>query len=251
MSEPKPDYRLAIGYGSAWHLLRCLGWRREAFSKQVANAINASSIRWLDFTKYTGRQTYPSGAPIRDGEWKRLDFIENVQDQNAYDKFWPGRGEQQNWDAIGKAVIGGKDEWLLVEAKAHPAEIEGGGSGAKEEGGRPLIRAAFTETLLALGHDDASAAIWAESWLTGYYQHANRLATLHFLAKQGIPARLVFVFFCGDWHPDGKFCPSTPDEWKPSLEAIHNGLGLQGNGELEKRMHEVFIDVDYKGECCP
>jgi hypothetical protein len=242
--EPKSDYRLAIGYGSAWHLLRCLGWRRDAFSDQIAAALYAASIRWLDFPGYKGKQVYPSKTQIRDGEWTRLDFIDDEEVQRAYDKFWPlGRG-QQNWDAIGKAEIDGEESWLLVEAKAHSAEIHSRGTTASEDGGRPMIRNAFKQTLLALGHNETDAAMLAERWLTGYYQHANRLATLHFLTTNGIPARLVFVYFCGDRHPDGKDCPATADEWNPTLDEVHAGLGLHGVSELESRVHNVFVNVD-------
>lgn len=242
-SDKKPDYRLAIGYGSAWHLLRCLGWRREAFNAQIAAAIGASGVRWLDFTEYTGGQSYPSGMPIRDGEWKRIGFIEDDAVQCAYDGYWPIRGEQPNWDAVGKALIGGTEEWLLVEAKAHVAEIRSTGTTASEKGGRPMIRAAFRKTLMAIGYDEKDAALWAERWLTGYYQHANRLATLHFLLMNGIPARLLFVHFCGDRHPDGKSCPATATDWGPVLGEVRAGLGLRGGSELEQRMHEVFVDV--------
>ena len=182
--------------------------------------------------------------PIRDGEWKRIAFINTDSVQQAYDKFWPGRGEQQNWDAVGKAMIEGGEELLLVEAKAHPAEVSCGGTDASEAGGRPMIRAAFKETLEALGYNAGDASIWAERWLNGYYQHANRLATLHFLTKQNIPARLVFLYFCGDQHPDGKFCPATPDDWQLSLEKIHENLGLEGKSALERRVHNVFMHVD-------
>src|SRR4029434_10589501 len=118
----------------------------------------------------TGNQPYSSGMPIRDGEWKRIEFIGDGQVQMAYNDFWPGRGEQQNWDAVGKAVIHGNEEWLLVEAKAHPAEIKSDGTDASEAGGRPKIRSAFKKTLEALGHEAESASTLAEEWLNGYYQ---------------------------------------------------------------------------------
>jgi hypothetical protein len=243
-AEPKSDYRLAIGYGSAWHLLRCLGWRRDAFNRQVAETVGATGIRWLDFPGYEGKQVYPSRMPIRDGEWRRLDFVADKGIQQAYDKFWPTRGEQQNWDAVGTATIDGKDEWLLVEAKAHSAEIHSQGTTASEKGGRPMIREAFRQTLLALGHDETNAELWAERWLTGYYQHANRLATLHFLSKHGVSAHLLFVYFCGDRHPDGKACPAKASEWKSTLDGIHTGLGLRGTSQIERRVHSVFVNVD-------
>jgi hypothetical protein len=238
------DYRLAVGYGSAWHLLRCLGWQRARFTSRIAAEVGATQITWLDFIGYTGNQSYPSGMPIRDGEWKRIDFITDAHVQQAYNEFWPTRGEQQNWDAVGKAVIAGTEEWLLVEAKAHPAEIRANGTDAKETGGRPTIRSAFVKTLQALGHDDAAAPAQAEQWLKGHYQHANRVATLHFLTKHGIQARLIFLYFCGDRHPDDKFCPANPEEWKPTLQKIDENLGLKRTSTLEQRVHNVFVNVD-------
>ena len=44
-----PDNRLQLGYGSAWHVLRCLGWRRDQFTNHVAQSIGLPSIDWLDF----------------------------------------------------------------------------------------------------------------------------------------------------------------------------------------------------------
>lgn len=244
----KPDYRLAVGYGSAWHLLRCLGWQRDRFNKQIAYELGATCITWLDFPDYIANQSYPSGMPIRDGEWKRIAFVDIDQVHQAYNKFWPSRGEQQNWDAIGKAVIDGREEWLLVEAKAHLGEINSNGTDASESSGRPMIRAAFKDTLGALGYDAGAASTWAERWLTGYYQHANRLATLHFFTQRGIAARLIFLYFCGDQHPDGKFCPSKPGEWRPTLAKIYESLGLKGASALGNRVHNIFVHVDLAGD---
>lgn len=240
----KPDCRLALGYGSAWHLLRCLGWQRSRFNDVLASTLQATDVSWIDFPAYAGGQSYPTGVPIRDGEFKRIAFINDPQIQRAYDDFWPSQGEQQNWDAIGRATIDGVSEWLLVEAKAHAAEIKSEGTTASEHGGRPTIRAAFIETLAALGYDDDNAALRAEGWLTGYYQHANRIATLHFLTKHDIAARVVFLYFYGDQHPDGKRCPASPAEWRPTLDEIHKSLGLHGTSELESRIHNVFVDVN-------
>jgi hypothetical protein len=241
---PNPDFRLAIGYGSAWHLLRCLGWQRERFNALIASKFGAKNVRWLDFPGYTRNQCYPSSAPIRDGEWKRLDFMEDEQVREAYEGFWPARGEQQNWDAIGGATIDRNEEWLLVEAKAHKAEIGFHGTTASEAGGRPQIRAAFRETLEALGYGAAEASRRAEDWLNGCYQYANRLATLHFLMKQGIQARLIFLYFCGDKRADGKAGPANANEWQASLDMIYDNLGLEGASALEERVHTIFLNVD-------
>ncbi len=246
MSPDPCDNRLALGYGSAWHLLRCLGWRRDLFSCTVAEQLGVTNVTWLDFPASAGSRLYPTGAPIRDDEWRRIDFIEDEEIRREYGGFWPGRGNQQNWDAIGRADFGAGAEWLLVEAKAHPGEISGSGTGASEDGGRPKIRDAFRAALGALGYPPDEAAVRAEVWLTGYYQYANRLATLYFLRsrKQPIPARLVMLYFCGDEHPSTGSRPASRAEWQPYLTPIKNALGLCGSSELESRVHEVFVDVN-------
>lgn len=241
-SGKNPDNRLQLGYGSAWHLLRCLGWQRKRFTEQVATSIGVEDIDWLDFP-LGGEGVYPSGMPIRDGEWKRINFASSYL-QSEYDDFWPSRGEQQNWDAIGYSSDASERELILVEAKAHPAEIKFNGTTASENGGRPLIRDAFRKTLKACGFTDEAAYLQAENWLTGCYQYANRLATLYFFHKRNIPARLVFLYFCGDQHPSGRFCPQSIAEWDETLKQVKLQLELKGTSELEAKVHNVFVNVN-------
>lgn len=242
LNDLKIDNRLQLGYGSAWHLLRCLGWQRERFTDHVSRSIGVSTINWLDFP-LGGKLNYPSGMPIRDGEWKRIKFAA-AELKEQYKAFWPSRGEQQNWDAVGYSNSVSGEELVLVEAKAHPAEIKFNGTDASEDGGRPIIRNAFQETLRACNFDESSAMIQAEKWLTGCYQYANRLATLHFFHKQNISARLVFLYFCGDQHPSGIYCPQVVAEWDETLKLVKSYLGLKGTSDLESRIHTVFIDVN-------
>ena len=236
------DQRLQLGYGSAWHLLRCLGWQRARFTEHVASCIGASSIEWLDFP-LGGKGVYPSEMPIRDGEWTRINFMSDEL-QSKYNAIWPSLGNQQNWDAVGYSNGPTGKELVLVEAKAHPAEIRFNGTGASENGGRPLIRDTFQKTLMACGFTDADASLRAEKWLTGCYQYANRIATLHFFNANQIPARLVFLYFCGDQHPSGIFCPQSELEWAGPLNQVKQQLGLKGTSQLESRIHNVFVDVN-------
>ena len=246
--DKRIDSRLAIGYGSAWHILRCLGWQRERFSTRIAGDIGASKITWLDFPSYKKNQIFTSLAPIRDAEWTRIDFIRNEQVQEAYNSFWPRGGNQQNWDAIGKATIDGKEEWLLVEAKGHLEEIFYKATEAKECGGRPMIRATFISTIESLGYNNIDASVLAEEWLNGYYQYANRFATLHFFTSQKIAARLVFLYFCGDKWPEPKKCPIDKNGWQEIVKNVHDKLGLKGTSMLEKRVHEVYVNVNLANE---
>lgn len=82
------------------------------------------------------------------------------------------------------------------------------------------------------------AAIWP-TWMTRYYQYANRLAHLHFLRDVGVSASLLFNYFSGDVDVQG---PKRREECLVALEAIHRSLGLAGapDGNMN-----CFVDVDW------
>lgn len=60
------------------------------------------------------------------------------------------------------------------------------------------IRAALSET------QDAMGVTALNDWTARYYQHANRLAVLHFLTCHSIPVVLVDVFFHGRTDSDDR-----------------------------------------------
>ena len=241
------DNRIQIGYGSTWHLLRSLGFHRDRFNAILTQATGARNIAWLDFPAYVGSQTYPKEMPILEGEWRALDFLGPFHPlRTAYESFWPKSGTPPNWDAVGEATFDAQREWLLVEAKAHTGEISKTGTGATKQSSIAMIRRAFESTRTAL-----NAAATVDDWLNGYYQYANRLATLYYLNHGGVPARLFFVYFCGDTYRNHD-CPADESGWRARLIEVRQSLGLSGNSEIEKRVHEVFVPVlfpDAGGKC--
>ena len=221
--------RIGYGYGSEWHLLRFLGRHREHLNVAVAASTGAAAIQWLDFA-------FDPSEWSGDRELQGLEFIDDRQVLDAWESFWPQTGRLMHWDAIGLlSTPGGATEWLLVEAKGNIEELRSK-CGAKEEG-RRIIGEAF-----AAVQADMAVAVGAEAWLDGYYQHANRLATLRFLLASGVPTRLLYIYFCGDATPD-RTCPADEEGWRPSIEEMHKHLGLTGQSEIESRAHELFIPV--------
>jgi len=219
------------GYGSEWHLLRYLERNRAALSTAVREAIGCDAVEWLD-------GPIASGKTRERAEWTGLDFLPaDSPARTAWTDFWPQRGNPPNWDAVGRATAAWQSEWLLVEAKAHLGEIQSS-CGAKTSGGRPLIERALAETKAALG-------VPAErDWLSGYYQYCNRVAVLQFLTRQGVPARLLFLYFTGDRFPDGAAdCPADAKGWKPALAAQAAHVGLPEGHPLSDRIHTLFLPV--------
>src|SRR5258707_15292979 len=93
----------------------------------------------------------------------------------------------------------------------------------------------ITETL-----DGTASAFGAKpliKWVGPLYQMANRLAHLHFLAKHGVLARLVFVCFIGDTDMKG---PESADEWRGALHIARRMLGLPRRHNFSHRMIDIF-----------
>jgi hypothetical protein len=192
---------------------------------------------WLDF---------PLGSERKLGtEWKGVDFVDSASNvKSDWLKFWPQTGNVPNWDAVGRLESNSDNEYLLVEAKAHVEELHSS-CGASKKGGLDTIRTALEGTIKASG---STADV--DDWLSPYYQYANRLAHLHFLLKHNVPARLVFIYFCGDNWGGNKLsngeppkCPKGEQEWGAHIKATHKRLGLNGQSELEKRVHNLFMRV--------
>lgn len=220
---------IGYGYGSEWHLLWYLGRHRAELNEVIRRITGANNVEWLDLPK----QEVARG--LIDAEWKGLDFVAEPEILNQGREFWPQRAGIQNWDAVARINVDGRDEWLLVEAKGHCAEI-GSSCGAKPEGGFEQIRHVLDLTKRALGVDAS------RDWLNGYYQFCNRLAVLQFLESRDIRARLLFVYFTGDV-AGGRDCPKDESGWWPAIEAQDGHVGLPTEHPLKGRIHKLFLPV--------
>ena len=87
---------------------------------------------------------------------------------------------------------------------------------------------------MALGAKDGA------DWLERFYQFTNRLAHLHFLHREGVPAQLVFVNFVNDGDMGG---PTGPAEWRAAFRTAEYALGLPRRHALTPFIRHVFIDV--------
>ncbi|MBA2305389.1 MAG: hypothetical protein H0W08_22540 [Acidobacteria bacterium] len=221
--------KIGYGYGSEWHLLSYLGRHRSELNDRIQATTGARRVDWLDF---------PTQHPDRgriDAEWKGLDFLNDPVIQTEWREIWPHRAGVQNWDAVARIDVDGRDERLLVEAKGHCGEIASN-CAAKVEGGLNQIRAALEATKRALGVDAS------HDWLNGYYQFCNRLAVLQFLASHNIRAHLLFVYFTGDFTA-GRDCPKDEVGWQSAIKAQDERIGLPAQHPLRERVHKLFLPV--------
>lgn len=226
---------IGYGYGSECHLLRWMGRHRTAFDAAVRQALGKSegAPQWLDFL-------FDRKRDWADSELKGLQFLDSdVALQKDWMTWWPqGRGIQ-NWDAVGWWGDPSQREILLVEAKAHIAEIHSECK-AKPHGGLSLIKSSLSETAIAIEVTDISA------WLTDYYQLANRIAVVHFLKEHGYNPHLILVYFVGDSYSTSRKSPQRPEEWAIPLAQQKKAMGLPDSHSLSPNVHELYLHVGEK-----
>jgi hypothetical protein len=239
--------KVGYTYGSEWHVLRYLGYHRDALDRAVEEAIPGSSVLgWLDWD-FEQRPAAIDRRPPRslDREFEGIAFLpapEQDRLRTPLGDFWPCTGSPPNWDAVGRIEVDGHANWLVVEAKSHLGELNSvcKAKGREVGGGLERIIEAFRATQEALG-----IARGPDAWLGPFYQFSNRLAFLHFFAGQGVPVRLLTLYFLGDRFPQGRgvFCPETEAEWQPSLAVMEQHVGWQPGNPLSGRIHKLFLPV--------
>ena len=103
--------------------------------------------------------------------------------------FWPANGPQ--WDGLATVDLSAGRAVLLVEAKAHPAEVRSA-CAAKDPKSVAAIRRALEEVRTYMGAEVCD-------WTRGTYQLANRLAYLYFLqVKCQATSFLILLNFVND-----------------------------------------------------
>jgi hypothetical protein len=228
--------RIGFGYGSEWHLLRYLGYHRRALNAAVLACTGATAIDWLDAPFATA----PALLEL-DAEWEGAAFLAAATEvHRRWEAFWPQRGSAQRWDAVARLEGSNGPEWLLVEAKAHLAELQAPCQ-ARAVASIAQIDRAFDLTRAAVGATAVSSAVWRGP----AYQYANRLAVLYFLrhlCDPPIPARLLFIYFCGDSRR-GVPGPVDAVAWQPAITAMRQSLGIDEAAPLMQHVHTLFLSV--------
>ena len=128
------------------------------------------------------------------------------------------------------------DRVLLVEAKAHVAELASTCSSQSDDS-RALIRQSLEAAKHALG------ATGGGDWMVDYYQLANRLAHLWFLRSHGVNASLVLLSFTGN---TGMPSASTPAAFDAAFAQAMQHLGFRDSAAIPGVVH-VHVDVGLLG----
>jgi len=235
---------IGAGYGSELHLMRYMARYRQELDKAILDKTGGDSITWHDFKHGNNYDcSNPQEVHLPDNELTGINFLTETDYSkvvDAWKQFWPQGGTSMNWDAAGYTTVNNRNQYILVEAKAHTEEIKSD-CGADPGKSMKHIDKAFTYTKDWLGITSTN------DWKKTYYQMANRLAMIHFLAYHDIPAKLVNIYFCGDKNPspyNGATCPSDANGWKNALNDQYEYLGLTEAMRDKAGMVDLYIDVE-------
>jgi len=177
-----------------------------------------TAVEWLSPLRSEAFVEYRDGAT-----YDRL----GLTLQTPSTDFWPNGGPV--WDGLARLPMG---EVVLVEAKAHIPEMISSGTRASEPA-RQMITTSLNRVRDSLVRSSSL------DWTGRFYQYANRIAHLHFLHENGIPAHLALVYFINAADVDG---PATVDEWKGAITLVESYLRLRRH-RLSRYVHKLFIDA--------
>lgn len=234
--------KMAIGYGSEYQLLRFLGHHRNFLDNEILKSLckQNETLIWFDYPTDIKRHSL-------DGELKGIECFEKDSEtkehidfiKSEWKKFWPTKGNCQNWDGIFKI----KDEWYFVEAKARRKELSSICDASKENS-LQIIKQSFSETIKKY-----SSSFPVDFWISKEnkaYQLSNRLAFLVFCEKIGIKAHLVYINFINGFNKPGTHGHkniSSKEDWEKIWYEEYKLLGIKAENLKEDLFH-VYIDCE-------
>lgn len=231
---------MGLGYGSEYQLLRYLGHHRIELNNVIkSNTRLSGEIQWLDFPKDTTRLSL-------DGEHKGVDFLHDKISKEEFEtlqsnwkKYWSSGGNLPNWDGVILHKHNNKEEWIIVEAKAHLGEIES----KTDSSANQNIQNAFKET-------QKRFEISNNNWFGKHYQLANRLAFINFLLANKINASLLYIYFINGYEKRqlknrkkilvGSISVNKQIDWEKAIKQEYIDLGI--NNKAKAYISNIFID---------
>jgi len=225
--------KMALGYGSEFHLLRWTGRHRNKFDNKIKQLLNIDNVTWLDFD-FSNNKDEP------DKELVGLTFLEKEPSYEAilsqWKDEWPQSGNSMNWDLIGYTVKNNTKTWILIEAKAHIGELENDCKAGQKS--LKIIEKALTKTANNIGTE-----IFKDSpWTKKYYQLANRIYILDLLKRNDINSKLINIYFIGDKIGSSRKSPIDIATWKIEIDKMKKYLNIEKSNFID--VLDLFLEIN-------
>lgn len=225
--------KMALGYGSEFHLLRWTGRHRNKFDNKIKQLLNIDNVTWLDFD-FSNNKDEP------DKELVGLSFLEKEPSFKAvisqWKDEWPQSGNSMNWDLVGYTVKNNIKTWILIEAKAHIKELEN----YCKAGPVSLKK---IENVLNKTADNIGTQILKEfPWTKEYYQLANRIYILDLLKRNDINSKLINIYFIGDKTDSSRKSPKDIATWKVEIDKMKKYLNIEKSNSID--ILDLFLEIN-------
>jgi len=225
--------KMALGYGSEFHLLRWTGRHRNEFDKRVKTLLSVDNIYWLDFDFCNNKETL-------DKELKGISFLKKEPNYSTvlskWGTEWPQRGNPMNWDLVGYTIQDDIKTWILIEAKAHVGELESKSAATTKS----LIK--IKKTLNKAAENSGIKVSEKNPWTKKHYQLANRIYILDLLKRCGIKAKLISIYFIGDLSSKSRKSPQSQGEWEVEIDKMKKYLNIENSNSID--IIDLFLEVD-------
>ncbi len=225
--------KMALGYGSEFHLLRWIGRHRNEFNKRIKNLLDIDNITWIDFD-------FDAGKKIPDKELIGLSFLKdeaNYQEVlSLWKKEWPQTGNSMNWDLVGYTIKNGIKTWILIEAKAHLGEL------FQSCGASEYSLSKIENALLKTAENNGVKIIKDNPWTKNYYQLANRIYILDLLKRSGIKSKLINIYFVGDMISKNRKSPEKKEIWEIEIDRMKRYLNIEKSDM--KDIKNLYLEID-------
>lgn len=222
--------KMALGYGSEFHLLRWVGRHRNEFDKRIKEKLKIENIFWQDFQ-------FAKSATKLDQELTGLSFLEKEENVSevfsTWEKEWPKSGNSMNWDLVGYTE--NKDAiktWLLIEAKAHIGELSQKCTAISEDS-KEKIKKALENATTNFGIKTNER----------FYQFANRIYILDLLKRHNIKAKLINIYFIGDLRNNTRKSPQSEEDWKAPINQMKSLLNITDEKQSNIGIYDLFFDI--------
>ncbi|HAH54689.1 MAG TPA: hypothetical protein DCM02_05225 [Flavobacterium sp.] len=225
--------KMALGYGSEFHLLRWTGRHRNKFDNKIKQLLNIDNITWLDFD-FSKNKNEP------DKELVGLSFLEKEPSYKAvisqWKEEWPQSGNSMNWDLVGYTVKNNIKTWVLIEAKAHIGELENDCKAVPKS----LIK--IGKALNNTANNIGTEILIDSPWSKKYYQLANRIYILDLLKRNNINSKLINIYFIGDKIGSSRKSPKDIATWKVEIDKMKKYLNIEKSNSID--ILDLYLDIN-------
>ena len=225
--------KMALGYGSEFHLLRWTGRHRNKFDNRIKLLLNIDNVTWLDFD-FSNDITEP------DKELVGLSFLDKEPNYQAviskWKEEWPQTGNSMNWDLVGYTIRNDIKTWILIEAKAHIGEL------INNCGAGPESLKKIEKALKITAYNIGTEILKDCPWTNNFYQLANRIYVLDLLKRNQINAKLINIYFMGDKIDKSRLSPKDKKTWELEISKMKKYLNIEKSNSID--ILDLYLDIN-------